>query len=453
MQDASRAIVSTIRQSQLLRLLLVGLLTLLLQIPIVMISHLISERQHRRQEAVEEVSSKWGRSQALTGPALVVPFTHRWSEMSPSGQQVTRTELRQVTLLPERLKVAAKLKAEVRQRGIFAVSVYTMDLKLEGEFPRWNLSELGVEPSTVAWERSQLSIGISDARSIQEQTSVSWNGQAIPFLPGTGHFGEAGTGIHAVVGDSAQAERGQFSFPLKLAGAIGVYFVPFAKETLVEVESDWRSPSFQGNWLPSQRSIAVQGFHASWNIPSLGRDYPQSWTSPANMRERIKASQFGVDLVEPIDAYRMAQRSVKYASLFILLTFGVIWLAEVMARLRVHPMQYLLLGAALCVFYLLELALAEHIGFGPAYLVATLLIVSLVAAYSVTVMRRIRRAVCIAGVVTVLYAYLYMLLVNEDYALLVGAIGLFVALALVMFITSRVDWYAIGSDEASTGRS
>src|SRR5262245_7113337 len=192
MQNANRASVSTIRQSHLLRLLLVGLLTVLLQIPIVMISHLISERQQRRQEAVEDVASKWGRSQILIGPTLVVPFTQRWSEVSASGQHVTRTELRHATFLPERLKVAAKLHATVRQRGIFAVSVYTMDLTLEGEFPPWNLSELGVEPTTVAWERSQLAIGISDARSIQEQTSLSWNGQTIPFLPGTGHFSEAG---------------------------------------------------------------------------------------------------------------------------------------------------------------------------------------------------------------------------------------------------------------------
>jgi len=452
MQDSVERLAASIRSSQMLRLFSVALLALLLQIPIRMISGLVSERQARRQGAVVEVSSKWGNSQTLTGPALVVPYTHRWTEASAGGQQITHTETRNAIFLPEQLQARGSIDSEIRQRGIFTVPVYKLGLTIEGEFARPSFSELGVEPAAIAWDRAHLAIGISDARAIQEETTVSWNDRRVSFLPSTGAFSDGGTGIHAVVGIPDAIQRFKFSFPLSLSGSLGVYLTPFAQNTVVELQSDYGHPSFQGNWLPAERSVSGSGFQAKWSIPFLGRNYPQAWRAEATMREAIDGSRFGVELVNPIDHYRMAERSVKYAGLFILLTFATVWLIEVLAGVRVHPIQYLMLGGALCLFYLLELSLSEHFGFPLAYAIASVSVIGMVAAYSLVVLHGLRHAL-VVGAVALLYAYLYILLMNEDYALLIGSIGLFAILAAIMYATRRVDWYTVGARSSSSGSS
>ena len=445
MLDSVERLASSIRSSQMLRLFSVGLLALLLHIPIAMIGGLVAERQERRQAAVTEVSSKWGNVQSIIGPVLIVPYTYRWTEASASGLQITRTETHNAIFLPEQLRVRGSIDVELRHRGIFSIPVYKVGLTLEGEFTRPSFAELGLEPAGVAWERAQLAIGISDARAIQQETAVTWNGKPVSFLPGTGAFTDGGTGIHAVVGLANGGQRAQFSFPLSLNGSLGVYLTPFAQNTIVELQSNYGHPSFQGNWLPVERSVLDAAFRAKWSIPFLGRNYPQAWKAEVGMRKEIDGSRFGVELVNPVDHYRMAERSVKYAGLFILLTFATLWLIEVLAGVRVHPIQYLLLGGALCLFYLLELSLSEHLGFPLAYTVASFSVVALVAGYSVVVLHHIRRALFVIAVVSLLYAYLYILLMNEDYALLIGSVGLFLILAAIMYATRRVDWYAVGT--------
>jgi inner membrane protein len=429
----------------MLRLLSIGFLALLLQIPVAMIGGLVSERQERRQAAIAEVSSKWGNAQSITGPALVVPYTHRWTEAAAGGQPVTRTESRNAIVLPEQLRIRGTIDSDLRHRGIFTVPVYTLGLVVDGEFARPRLSELGVEPAAVDWGRAHLAVGVSDARAIQDQTAVSWNGTRAPFLPGTGGFAEGGTGIHAAVAVADTTQRVRFSFPLSLNGSLSTDVVPFGETTVVELQADHGHPSFQGNWLPSERTVADGTFRARWSVSFLGRSYPQAWTSGAQMREVIDASRFGVALVDPVDHYRMAARSVKYAGLFILLTFATVWLIEVLAGVRVHSIQYLMLGGALCLFYLLELSLSEHLGFPAAYALASAAVIGMVGAYSVVALRRRSRALVVAAGVAALYAYLYLLLMNEDYALLIGSVGLFAILAAIMYATRRVDWYAAGT--------
>jgi len=444
MKDSLDRTVTSIRRSQTLRLFFLAFLTLLLQIPIAMISGLVSERQDRRQGAVVEVSSKWGNAQSITGPALVIPYIHRWMEAGAAGQQVSRTETRNAVFLPEQLHIGANIDSDIRHRGIFSVPVYKLDLVVDGEFARPNFAELGISPTDVDWRRAQIALGISDARAIQQETSVTWNERPVPFLPGTGGFTEGGTGIHAPVTLPDTSQRVRFSFPLKLNGSLSLDVVPFGRTTVVEMQGDHEAPSFQGNWLPTERTVTDRGFQAKWSVSFLGRGYPQAWTSETSMKAAIDNSRFGVELVNTVDHYRMATRSVKYAGLFILLTFATVWLIEILARVRVHTIQYLLLGAALCVFYLLELSLSEHLGFPFAYVVASAAVIGMVAAYSLVVLRRLSRALIVAGAVTLLYAYLYLLLMNEDYALLIGSVGLFAILGAIMYATRRVDWYAVG---------
>jgi inner membrane protein len=467
MRDAAERFAAWFRGSQMLRLLGVGLLALLLLIPIGAIRRLVFERQQRRDEAIGEVSSKWGTPQSITGPALVVPYAHRWTEASGGGT-VTRSETRHAIFLPEDLRIRGTLDTEVRHRGIFSVPVYKLTLDVAGTFARPRPGDLGIDPAAMDWNRAHLAVGISDARAIQEARALSWNRRQIPFVPGTGGFTDApaevrpirgdmtmatmaaapgpasGTGIHAPLAAADTGSVADFSFSLLLNGSLGVDVAPFGQTTVVEIDGDHGHPSFQGNWLPAERTVSSDRFRASWSISFLGRNYPQAWTSETPMGGAIGASRFGVELVDPVDHYRMAARSVKYAGLFILLTFAAVWLIEVLAGVRVHPIQYLMLGGALCLFYLLELSLSEHVGFPVAYALASILVVAMVGAYSAVILRRRSRALFVAAGVAVLYAYLYLLLMNEDYALLIGSVGLFAVLAAIMFATRRVDWYSAG---------
>jgi inner membrane protein len=445
MSELAESVSSRLRRSQTLRLVTVGILVLLLQIPIAMIGGQVGERKQRGQEAIEEVSSKWGNRQVLTGPMLVVPYAYTWTEINKSGQSVERTGFRHASFLPDELKIVASATSEIRKRGIFEIPVYRLDLTVSGRFAPPDLSKLEVNPGAMAWDRAELVVGISDTRAIQQATNLAWDGRTIPFGPGTGGQQVIVDGIHAVVGAGVDARAVQFSFQLVVNGSQAIRFTPFGRATEVGLKSNFPHPSFQGNWLPVDRTISADGFEAQWKIPFLGRSFPQAWVEQGNLREAIERSSFGVDFVDPIDRYRMAERSVKYASLFILLTFAALWLFEVRAGVRVHPIQFLMLGAALCLFYLLELSLSEHLAFALAFAIASLAIVGMVMAYGFVVLRGLKRAIAVGTGVALLYVYLYVLLVNEDYALLAGSIGLFVILALVMYATRRVDWYAVGS--------
>jgi inner membrane protein len=417
-----------------------------------MIGSRVAERQQRRDDAMAEVSAKWGNVQTITGPALVVPYTHRWSERSSTGVDIPRSETRRAIFLPEQLSATGAIDSETRQRGIYAIPLYRLDLAVKGEFARPDFAKLGIDPADAAWDQAQLAVGISDVRAIQRQSEMSWNGKPVAFVPGTGDFPDCATGIHARVAIASADQRIAFSFPLALNGSGGVWFTPFGKTTELALSSNHPHPSFQGNWLPAEREVTDTSFAAKWSIPYLGRNYPQMWRANDSMHEAIAASRFGVELVDPIDQYHMADRSVKYAGLFILLTFASIWLFEVLAGLRVHPIQYLLLGSALCLFYLLELSLSEHLDFVISYAIASTAVVAMATAYCAVILRRTSRALVVGSGVSLLYAYLYTLLVNEDYALLAGSLGLFAILGAIMYATRGIDWYAIGTPPREPAR-
>jgi inner membrane protein len=435
-----------IRNSQFVRITLVIFLILLLQIPTAMLQGLIYERQGVRQEAITDVTSKWGKQQTLIGPRLIVPYIKRFQ----SGDKV-RAEVQHAIFLPEELRIDSKMDTETRYRGIFEVPVYKTQLNLRGQFLRPDLLMWGVRSQDILWDQAELNLAIADARAVKNQTALTWNTTQVPFEPGQGKFGGPNPGIHVSLRGQMTGNTFNFTIPLELNGSEKIAFAPLGKVTNVKLSSNWTDPSFQGLWLPTQRTVTDKGFTAEWNIPFLGRNYPQQWTVEAEISpQQIQESVFGVDLISPVDNYRMAERSIKYNFLFIVLTFATFWLFEVTARLRVHPLQYLLVGVAMSMFYLLQLALSEHIGFQLAYGVATIAVVGLIAAYSVAVLRANQRGGIIGAVQATLYGYLYVVLANQDYSLLIGSLGLFGFLAIVMYLTRRIDWFA--SDQPDTAR-
>jgi inner membrane protein len=436
-------LIESTRNSQLLKILFVGFLIILLQIPIGMIRGVLRERQTRQQEAVEEIASKWGRQQSIIGPMLTIPYRHRITETDRDSGQKIRIELRDATFLPDTLQVSGSTNCETRYRGIFKVPVYSAALDITGLFTRPDLSEWGIDSNDILWDRAYLTLRISDARAITNQVSLKWNDQQLYFLPGEGDFGQGFAGIHVPMKNNLSGETFKFSCRLDVNGSESLFFAPLGKETNVEITSNWSNPSFQGNWLPNQRTIRNDGFEAKWTIQYLGRNYPQKWKRDANPQSAISESAFGIKLITPIDYYRMAERSIKYEILFLVFTFAVLWLFQVLAKVRIHAIQYLLVGAGLCIFYLLELSLAEHIGFFLAYTCAALPVIALIFFYSVAVLHGYLRGIIMSIVLLLLYGYLYILLLNQDYALLVGSVCLFVVLAVIMYITRKVDWYKV----------
>lgn len=434
-------ILQPLRSSDFVKILLIGFLILLLQIPIVKIRGVIRERQQTREQAVEEVTAKWGKSQSIIGPTLMVPYVNRQSDSR--DQRRAQSDVTCAAFLPESLSISGAIQSDLRYRGIFEIPVYKMSLDLTGRFARPDFSSWPIEPNDILWDQAYLSVRIADARAISKSPTLTWNDAELDFLPASGEFGSAHQGVHVKLGDYLDKESFDFSFPLEVNGSIGASFAPLGRDTQVRITSNWPSPSFQGAWLPAERTVNSDGFEATWNVPFLSRNYPQSWQSGLGFDHVISSSLFGVNMISPVDHYRMAQRSVKYQILFLGLTFVTLWLFEVLIKIRIHPVQYLFVGAGMCLFYLLELSLAEHIGFILAYIIASAAIIVLVTSYCAAVLRTMTRATIVGLVVTLLYIYLYVLLMIQDYSLLVGSIGLFVVLATIMFLTRKVDWYAL----------
>jgi inner membrane protein len=425
----------SIKNSQFVRILLVTFLILILQIPTVMLQGIVRERQNLRNEAIGNITSKWGQQQILIGPRLVVPYIKRVQ----SGKTV-KAEVKYGIFLPENLQITGKMDTEVRYRGIFEVPVYKSTLDLRGRFLRPDLSLWGVQPEDIRWDQAELSLQILDAHAIQNPSTLSWNKTKLSFAPGQGKYGGNLAGIHASLRDRLTANQFDFDIFLRLNGSERIAFAPFGQTTKVSLSSDWGNPSFQGLWLPNQRSVNAKGFEASWEIPYLGRNYPQQWNTEAKVdQSTIQSSVFGVDLISPVDNYRMAERSIKYNFLFLVLTFATFWLFEMTAQLRVHPLQYLLVGVAMSMFYLLQLALSEHIGFQLAYLSASIAVVVLITVYAIAILNANRRGGIVGVIESILYGYLYVVLVSQDYSLLLGSIGLFCFLAIAMYFTRQLN--------------
>ena len=390
---------------------------------------LTAERQDRFSDAKQEIASSWGGRQVITGPMIVADIV---------GEVPTRAYV-----LPENVKIESTLVPETRSRGIFDVVVYTSKIKISGEFAAMEIAR-AVEGSRTA----VFSLPMTDTRGIEKQFELTWAGGKYAFEPGPGAGFKEGSGLHVAVPLNATAGKIPFSLDFQIKGSEGISFTPVGKETVVLMTSGWQSPKFTGTFLPSQREVNASGFQAEWKLSSFGRSFPQTWREDEVSASQLAASVFGVDLITGVDAYDMIFRSVKYAVLFIIITFAVFFLFDILAKVRVHPIQYLLIGSALALFYILLLSLAEQIGFIGAYIAATAMISLLVTLYSAFVLRSKRRAVPIAVMLITLYGYLYFVLQLEDYALLFGALLLFILLGAVMYLTRGIDWYLLGKKPA-----
>lgn len=428
--------------SPMAKLLVTLIIALLLMIPVAAIKDLMREREYRRDEAVNQVISQWGGWQYLTGPVLAVPVEEEYEEHY--DDRIERGIIHHyLYILPEELNIHALMDSQVREKGIFQIELYSGDFSLSGEFvrpdnPLWNLDK-----STVIWEEARLLLGMGDVKGLSQSVDLQWNGKSSAFQGGTSGTGLLPEGIWAPV-EFTDVDRAAFSMKVSLKGGGSIGFYPMGGETTVSIESDWISPGFTGSFIPTERELTDDGFTASWSVQALARNYPQFWLDDDVTWSNIAGSGFGVDFVSPVDGYFKSHRAVKYSLLFIFLPFVTLFLFEIFASGRMHPLQYIMIGLAVCMFFLLLLTLSEHMPFHFAYLIAGAGSAALVSFYTGAVFHSPVKGGLMAILKGLLYLYLYMALASEDYALLIGSLGLFAILTGIMIFTRRINWYEIG---------
>jgi inner membrane protein len=429
------------KRSYTFRAIIVGILVLLLLIPLAMVQDLIGERAGRKAEAEAEVSRTWGGAQTIVGPVIDVPYEVLvQAGRDAAGNVETRKETRHMHFLPEVLNVSTTLDPNKKHRGIYNVAVYASRTRLTGSFKA--LSSDGPAKAGLLWDQAKVVLGVSDLRSIKEQVTMRIGERTVTFEPGLDNYDVISSGLSAALPlDSTLLGRSlDFEVDLRINGSSMFDLVPVGKVTKVECSSTWKDPSFNGAFLPDTSSIRADGFTAKWTVLHLNRQYPQEFVG--SRREAIEQSAFGVFLIQPVDEYQKNTRASKYGLMLIVLVFLVFFFVEVLQKLRIHPIQYLLAGFALCIFYTLLIAISEHLGFGPAYIISALAVIGLVVFYSTSVFK-VKRATQLLGLIMLLvFGFMFALIHEQDYALLFGSIGLFIVLALVMAVSRRIDWNA-----------
>ncbi len=343
------------------------------------------------------------------------------------------------------MRIEGTIKPEIRYRGLYEVVVYNGRLNLSGVFNPPDLNGLNVPVQDIIWKDAILSVGITDMKGIQDFIEIVWNEKKYSASPGIESKDVMFSGISInPLSNAEQVKKYEFNVQINLNGSYGLFFVPAGKETRVELSSDWNNPSFTGTYLPENREITKDGFRASWKVLHLNRNFPQSWLGP---QYKVADSAFGLDLLLAIDEYQKTMRTTKYAILFLSLTFLTFFMIELLSKKVIHPIQYMLIGFALLIFYTLLLSLSEYLLFKYAYLIAAAAIIILISLYSVSVLHNLRQTGIITGILVLLYGYLYTILQLQDYALLMGSIGLFIVLAVVMYLTRSIDWFTIISEQ------
>lgn len=424
------------------KIFLLLLLSLLLMVPVQSIMELNRERQIYRNQAIQSIMASSSGPQRLMGPVIVQPYT-RSVTVEQDGKRFVRQEQTYRYLLPEQLDMQATMEVTPRKLGIYQAQVYQTRLSLSGRLPTaaqlQESAPLAGDDELVAG-KPYLSLVLSDARGINSVPELQLGKLRTPFAPGA-RLGSTLAGIHAPL-DSLPQQDGTFHLELNLQGMNELEVVPLGRESKLQLAGNWPHPNFIGDFLPASRSLNQEGFSASWQTSWFATDMESRFNRAMNGGEG-ELPTFSVSLVQPVDHYQLNERAAKYALLFIGLTFISFFMFELLKGLRVHPIQYALVGMGLAIFYLVLMALTEHLGFGWAYLVAALASVLLNGFYLSHVLGGPKQGIGFAALLGLVYAILYSLLQAEEIALLLGALLLFATLALIMLLTRKLDWYQV----------
>jgi inner membrane protein len=429
---------------------LVGFLALLLFIPVGWIQGLVGERQMRSAQAVAGIAEGWGLRQGLAGPYLAVPYEHTEVRVveetvdgKPRERRTEHTSAKVHRIPADAVEWSFDIDVSEKARGIYKARLYGAKVEVRGRVAvpaRYGLAPDSPTSRTRAYV-PRLVVGISDAQGIRAVSELQANAARYTFQPGASDSQVPG-GLHVPLPNLINAlpasQTLEFAFTLELGGSEILTLSPYGADATVRMRSDWPHPSFAGRFLPLKHDIGAEGFSAEWKISRYGP--PGVWPGHG----------LSVGFVEPAGLYQRLERASKYGFLFIGLTFAAFLLFEILRRLAIHPIQYALVGLALAMFFLLLVALSEHIAFAAAYAIATFACVGLITAYLTKVLGNIRIGLAFGAALAAVYAMLYALLQAEDYALLGGALLLFALLAAVMTATRRVDWYTLAASRGAS---
>ncbi|MFK5925840.1 MAG: cell envelope integrity protein CreD [Desulfuromusa sp.] len=425
-----------IRNSATLKIVSIGILILVLLIPTSMISSLLRERESRRDYVVAEINQKWGNIQTISGPFFTVPYKSFYKDEN----EKLKFNIRFFHVLPEKLNISGTLDPHIRYRSIYEAVLYNTQINISGHFTLPNMSQTSIDPDNIFWDKAIFSLGITDMKGIQENIEIIFNEKKYAVSPGLKTTDIASAGVSSMIPFPQSDSSSSFSLRLNLNGSEQIQFIPVAEETNVEISSSWPSPSFNGAFLPTTREVTASGFSAAWKVLHLNRNFPQFWEGN---QYQVDNASFGLKLLITADIYQKSTRISKYAIMFIVFTFAAFFFSEIINKNRVHPIQYLLIGLAVILFYVLLLSISEHLNFDFAYILSATAVTLLITGYSMGILKNKYFTFTVFAILSILYAYLYIVLQLEDYALIMGSTGLLAVLGTVMYITRKIDWYAI----------
>lgn len=427
-----------LKESTGLKLFILGFLLLILLIPLSQIESLMHERQQRSEQAVQEVSHKWSRSQTLAGPIIALPYETITEIVNNKGEKEIIRKESEAYFLPEQLDIEGNVEPGILHRGIFDVVVYSSSLQFKGNFLPFDLQKLKIEPEAIQWEDAYLLIGLDDLRGIQENPIIQFGKESMTAEPGETPLLKNKNAIIAPLSISQNLEESiPFTFSLQMKGSRDLNFLPTGKTSQVQLSGNWASPSFVGEFLPEKREINEEGFSASWKVLHFNRPFPQQWTSATSVD--LANTSFGVNLLMGVNQYQKSIRTAKYGILIVFLTFLALFLIELIYNYRIHLFQYVLIAAALTIYYTLIVSISEHIGFNAAYMIASVATIILISLYATTFLAK-KIAGILAALLSLFYGFIYFLTQQEDYALLIGSIGLFLVIAVLMYISRHINW-------------
>jgi len=431
--------------------IIIALLILVLLIPSAMIQNLIKERQERSRETVQKINEKWSRSQTLCAPLLLVPYTTTKLDRDKKPYYEEHT----LYVTPKNLKITVSLTPEERYYGIYKAILYKSDIHFEGVFSK--LANLKIENSELHFDKARIAIGITDLKGVTQNPifaignkihettvgvvkmfSVLEEEIVVDYSRNASHSHDktiSGKTLVVNLKDTNFTDSLNFNCTMQLNGSSAIGFIPIGQHTAVTVNGQWQSPSFIGSFSP-ESTIDNKQFNAVWNILSFNREIPDMWSD--NNITNLGENSFGVNLIETVDHYQQNMRSAKYALMFIALTFIVFFFVEIFTKKPIQFFQYVLVGIALILFYSLLLSLSEQIGFGWAYLTASAATILMTTVYFYSLIKQKLATFILAGIMIILYAFLYVILQVEDFALLFGSIFLFVILGVIMFVSNKI---------------
>ena len=433
------------------RMLMVGFLTIVLLIPLSYINDLIRERSFRQNDVVKEINQKWGNNVLVYGPILKLPYKtykeiRKYHKNSKTYTTETETKINHAYIFPEGLNVSTNVDSKLLKRGNYQSTVYTTEMKFDGQYLKPELSAKDIKDVDIIWDKATFIVRTSNLKGIKGELNINLNGNSYVFETNfnnndsNARFLDELESSYIKKEDFTQAKPNiPFNFNIAYNGSESIKIIPIGKTTTMTMQSNWADPSFIGEFLPNDetKEISADGFKADWKITHLNRAFSQQYI---NKIPDLTLFAFGTKFLVMVDEYKKSERSAKYGFLVIGLTFLVFFLIQTLSKIDIHPFQYLMIGLALTMFYTLLVSISEHSNFLKAYLVAGISVIVLITLYSKSILKNFKFPLFIGSSLTALYSFIYVIIQLENYALLVGSIGLFLILAIVMYVSRKIDW-------------